>query len=141
MDPSRWLGLHRTPLIGCRMDGLVFRVPFFPQASCFALPATKEVKFGSANVRMAQHFDLFDPWRMKRESPLDANTVGCNPAHGELGVCASASAHAHNGASHQLDPLAIAFDDAVVDLHIITHLEMWQIRFQADIFLLLLYFH
>jgi hypothetical protein len=72
-------------------------------------------------VGVPQHFDLFDARRVQGEGSLYTDTVSGNTPHSEIRVGAAPSAHAHDGASHQLNPLPVALNDAVVDLNIITY--------------------
>jgi hypothetical protein len=89
-------------------------------------------------VGVPQHFDLFDTRRVQRKSSLYTNAMRGDPSHGKIGIRAAPPAHAQDGASHQLNPLPIALNDAVMNLYIITHPEIRKIRFQPKVLFLLL---
>jgi len=78
-------------------------------------------------MRMPQYLDLLNAGRMQRKGSLHTNTMGGNPAHCERRFGASSLTNAHDRATDQLDPLAVALHDTKVHLHIVADLKLGQI--------------
>jgi hypothetical protein len=112
----------------------------FLQAGRFPLALAQVVELGTADVAVAQDFDLLDARRVRGERPLHAHAVSRNTPHSELGVGSLSSADADNRAPNELDALSVAFHDPEVDLHIVPHAEMRAIGLEPDILLSLLFF-
>jgi hypothetical protein len=115
--------------------------PLFFEARSLALAPAQEIELGPADVRVAQDLDLFNAWRMQRKGPLHADAVGRDTPDGEIGVGASPPANPHDRATDQLDPLAIAFYDTKMNLHVVADPEVVEIGLEPDIFLELLFFY
>jgi len=116
------------------------RLSLFPQAGGFALALAQEVEFRPAHMAVAQHLDLFDARRVRREGPLDAHAVSRNSPDRELGVGSPAAADANHRAPHELDTLPVTLYDAEVHLHVISHAQMGAIGLEPNIVLRLLFF-
>jgi hypothetical protein len=92
-------------------------------------------------VGVPAYFDLFDARRVQGKSSLHTDAVGRDTPHSKTCVGASTFADAQDGTTHQLDPLSITLDDAKVNLYVIASSQAGQIRFQPDVFFLLLLFN
>ena len=92
------------------------------QARRLADAVAQVVQLGPADRAGALHLDLGDLRRVQREDALDAFALD-DAADGEHLAHALAAAGDHH-AAEDLDALLLAFQDALVDVHLVADLEL-----------------
>jgi hypothetical protein len=124
--------------LAVELQNLIPAETLFFQASGLALPATQEIEPGPAHVGVPSHFDLFKARGMQGERSLHADSVCRHAPHSKVGIGACPLADAYDDATHQLDPLSVAFDDAEMDFYVVADAQVGKIGPEANVLLLLL---
>jgi len=86
------------------------------------------VQLGAADLATVGDFDLRDTRSVQRENTLNTFAVG-NLAHGERGVHAGTTT-SHHDASENLDALFATFNNAAMNLHGVSDIEIGDVLLQ-----------
>src|SRR5438067_13500787 len=118
-SPPGWRG--QTSVAG--------RLPLFLDLRGLPRAVAQVVELGSAHCALGDHLDLGDDRRVDGERALDADAEA-ELADSERLPHAGALAADHVALEH-LDPLAVAFDDADMDLQVVAGREVGNVVTQA----------